>query len=121
MLKLEQSEVYRFPRLVLLLFIQVLFSLTTVDSATNCLLLIMLMLFVELSVFPLRRSQGSAMFRVMAETSGNFGPNQMCVCSQRYSGLASVAFQRTSSQTKKARLKTVQKYHCCMFNPKQFN
>ncbi len=61
----EQFEVY----LVRLLFIQVLLNLTTVDSAMNCLMLIMSTLFVALSVFPLRRPQGSEMFRVMTETS----------------------------------------------------
>lgn len=85
----KRSEVNRVPLLVLLLFIQVLLSLTTVDSGASCLMLIMSPLFVALSVFPLRRPQGSEMFRVMAETSGNFGPNQMCFSSQTYSGLAS--------------------------------
>lgn len=112
----EQFEV----QLVLLLFIQVLLSLTTVDSAMNCLMLIMSTLFVALSVFPLRRPQWSEMFRVMAETSGNFGPIQMCFSSQTYSGPASVAFQRMSSQTKhwiiKAYFKTAQKQHRCTFN-----
>lgn len=112
----EQFEV----QLVLVLFIQVLLSLTTADSATNCLILIMSTLFVALSAFPLRRPPGSEMLRVMAETSRNFGPNQMCFSSQTYLGPASVAFQRTSSQTKhwiiKAYFKIGQKYHCSMFN-----